>query len=134
MLQSHVNADARAETKQMKSIFDVPIPSLQARESFHDHQRHLICTGKDIVRVILMGCCPVSVMSCTYDCCMSGPITATGGLELGPVRSLTANLKSKWNYSKQRFLELGAYWNERNNATTLTFTGQPYAKTKVSNV
>lgn len=64
----------------------------------------------------------------------TGPVTAAGGLELGPVRSLTANLKSKWNYSKQRFLELGAFWNERTGATTLTFIGQPHAKAKLTNV
>lgn len=65
---------------------------------------------------------------------LPGPVTATGGLELGPVRALTANIKSKWNYSKQRFLELGAFWNERTNATTLTLIAQPYAKTKLTNV
>ena len=64
----------------------------------------------------------------------TGPVTAIGGLELGPVRALTGAIKSKWNYSKQRFLELGALWNERTGATTLTLTTQPYAKTKLTNM
>lgn len=56
------------------------------------------------------------------------------GLELGPVRALTTNLKSKWNYSRQRFLELGAFWNERTKATVLSFTAQPHAKAKLTSV
>jgi hypothetical protein len=63
----------------------------------------------------------------------AGPLTATLGLELGPVKKLTANVKSKWTYSQKRFLELGAFWSERMNAQTFQVTAQPHANLKLQN-
>jgi hypothetical protein len=62
-----------------------------------------------------------------------GPLTATAGLELGPVKKLTANLKGKWNYSQKRFMELGAFWSERLNAQIFQVTAQPHANLKLQN-
>jgi len=62
-----------------------------------------------------------------------GPLTATLGLELGPVKKVTANVKSKWTYSQKRFLELGAFWSERMNAQIFQVTAQPHANLKLQN-
>ena len=49
------------------------------------------------------------------------------------MKKLTGNVKSKWNYSQKRFLELGAFWSERLNVGIFQVTAQPHANLKLQN-
>ena len=62
----------------------------------------------------------------------AGPLTATGGLELGPVRRLSAQLKGKFRFEHGRAIELGALWSEKTGATVLSLVGQPHPNLKLT--
>ena len=61
-----------------------------------------------------------------------GPVTASAGLELGPVRRLSAQLKGKFKFEKGRSLELSALWSERTGAWVLSSVAQPHKAHKLT--